>query len=101
MPLYKLLMTWNIIPGQEQAYVEFNNDEFVPRLLKLGLQPMDSWFTIFGEVPQISVGWVSDDADLLRQLLDSEDWVKLQDQLDEYVTEFVAKVVPVTGYFQE
>ena len=62
MRFSKLLMTWNIIRGQEQAYVAFHAKEFVPGLMAFGLHPVDSWFTMYGEGPQVVVG-----CDRLRQ----------------------------------
>lgn len=100
MQLTKLLMTWDILPGQEQAYIDFNAKEFVPRLMKLGLRPTDSWFTLFGDAPQVSVGWVSDDAEVIRRAIRSEEWTELREELDRFVTNFRYKIVPYTGLFQ-
>jgi hypothetical protein len=100
MELMKLLMTWDIIPGKEQAYIEFNAREFVPRLMKLGLRPMDSWFTLYGDAPQVTVGWVSEDVDVIHRALRSEEWRDLQRELLSFVTDFRYKVVPFTGLFQ-
>jgi len=100
MQLVKLLMTWDIIPGQEQAYIEFNAKEFVPRLMKLGLRPMDSWYTLYGDAPQVTVGWVTDDVDTIRRAVDSAEWDELQTELRNFVANFRFKVVPFTGLFQ-
>ena len=97
----KLLMTWDIVPGKEQAYFEFNSKEFVPRLMQLGLRPTDSWFTLFGDAPQVNVGWVSDDSELVKRAVRSEEWGQLQEQLDDLVRNFEFKVVPATAPFQE
>ena len=35
----KLLMSWDILPGQEQTYFEFAMQTFAPALIKLGWQP--------------------------------------------------------------
>jgi hypothetical protein len=99
--LVKLLMTWDIVPGQEQAYFEFNAKEFVPRLMQLGLRPTDSWFTLFGDAPQVNVGWVSEDTDVVHRAVKSSEWDELQDKLDGLVKNFVFKVVPATAPFQE
>lgn len=98
--LTKLIMTWDIIPGQEQAYIEFNQREFVPRLLQLGLQPMDSWYTVYGDVPQIMAGWVHEDAEQIRAAVRSEEWQALCAELRDFVTRFGYKITPVTGLFQ-
>jgi hypothetical protein len=100
MQLMKLLMTWDIIPGQEQAYIDFNAKEFVPRLMKLGLRPVDSWFTLYGDAPQVTVGWVTDDVEVIRRAVDSDDWRELEEELTSFVTNFRYKIVPFTGLFQ-
>ena len=100
MQLMKLLMTWNIIPGQEPAYIEFNAKEFVPRLMKMGLQPMDSRYTIYGDVPQVTVGWVTEDADVILRAVRSEDWKALRRDLARFVTDFRYKITPANAMFQ-
>lgn len=100
MQLKKLLMTWNIIPGREQAYIEFNAKVFVPKMMEFGLHPMDSWFTQFGDAPQVTVGWVADDTAVIRRAIDSDDWRSLVTELDRFVSDFTYKIVPVTGRFQ-
>ena len=100
MQLMKLLMTWDIVPGQEQAYVDFNAKVFVPQLMKFGLRPVDSWFTLYGEAPQVTVGWVTDDVDVIRRAVASEAWTELLGELKGYVTHFRYKIVPFSGLFQ-
>jgi hypothetical protein len=96
----KLLMTWDLRPGQDQAYLEFNAKEFVPRLMKLGLQPMDSWYTLYGKAPRFTAGWVGEDAASIRRLVSSPEWAELERELDRYVLNFQYRIVPVTGPFQ-
>jgi hypothetical protein len=100
MQLTKLLMTWDIIPGQEQAYVDFNAKVFVPQLMRFGLRPVDSWFTLYGDAPQVTVGWVTDDADVIRRAVASQEWRELMEALSQLVTNFRYKIVPFTARFQ-
>jgi hypothetical protein len=100
MQLMKLLMTWDIIPGQEQAYVDFNAKVFVPQLMKFGLRPVDSWFTLYGNAPQVTVGWVADDVAVIQKALNGEAWAELLVELRKYVAHFRYKIVPFTGLFQ-
>lgn len=101
MQRVKLLMTWDISPGREQAYFEFNAKEFVPRLMRMGLKPTDSWFTLFGDAPQVSVGWVSEDRLLVHSAVKSEEWERLQSELTGLIDNFTYKVVPAGAHFQE
>jgi len=96
----KLLMSWDILPGQEQTYFEFAMQTFAPELIKLGWQPTEAWYTLYGEGPQMLTGGITDSADEMRKILESNEWEDLQQQLLEYVTNFDYKVVPATGRFQ-
>ena len=96
----KLLMTWDIRPGQEQTYFEFAMQTFAPALMKMGWQPTEAWYTLYGNGPQIMTAGITDNVDKMREILDSAEWEDLKNQLLEYVTNFDYKVVPATGRFQ-
>jgi hypothetical protein len=93
-------MTWDILPGKEQTYFEFAMKTFAPELIKLGWQPTEAWYTLYGEGPQIMTSGVTDSVEEMREILDSHEWAELQTKLLEYVTDFQYKVVPATGRFQ-
>ena len=96
----KLLMNWDIRPGQEQTYFEFAMQTFAPALMKMGWQPTEAWYTLYGDGPQIMTAGITESAEDMREILDSEEWEELKDQLLEYVTNFRYKVIPATGRFQ-
>ena len=96
----KLLMRWNIQAGKEADYFEFVLKEFAPAINKMGLQLTESWYTVYGEGPQILTGAVTESQDEMDSALESEPWDKLIDKLKEYVNNFGYKVVPMTGRFQ-
>jgi hypothetical protein len=98
--MMKLLMSWDIKSGVESVYFEFVVNEFAPALLKLGLQPTEAWYTVYGSDPQILTGAVTEDLEKMADILDSDEWRTLQTQLLAYVTNFQYKVVHDTGRFQ-
>lgn len=98
--MVKLLMNWDIKPGLEAAYFDFIINEFMPSLLRLGIQPTEAWYTVYGSDPQILTGGVAKDLDTLTSILDSEEWHELQSELLIYITNFEYKIVPDTGRFQ-
>ena len=98
--MVKLLMRWNIRPGKEADYFEYVLKEFAPGINKLGLQLTESWYTVFGEGPQILTGAAIDSQDEMDTALGNESWGKMVEKLKEYVTDFGYKVVPATGRFQ-
>jgi hypothetical protein len=96
----KLLMSWDILQGREQEYFEFVVREWLPGLQRLGLEPTDAWFTMYGDQPQIIAGAISPSKQALEQILQSDDWLKLSEQLMTYVTDFSFKMVPARKGFQ-
>ena len=98
--MIKLLMSWDIKMGREQPYFEFIVREFAPGLMRLGIQPTEAWYTIYGKGPQILTGGVTDDLDTMQQILNSQDWQRLHSKLLVYVTNYQQKVVEASGRFQ-
>lgn len=96
----KLLMTWDIIPGREQDYFEFVVREFIPGMQRLGLEPSDAWFTMYGQQPQIMTGAQTSSLSALERILASQEWQSLVRQLSDYVEDYKFKIVPARGGFQ-
>lgn len=98
--MVKLLMTWDIRPGKESEYFEFVVQEFAPKLVRLGIQPTEAWYTVYGSAPQILTGGVTENRAALDTILEGDEWKELQNKLLSYVTNFNYKIVPHTGNFQ-
>lgn len=96
----KLIMTWDILPGREQDYFEFVVRDFIPGLQKLGMEPSDAWYTVFGDQPQIMTTAQMSSLGMLQSTLDSSDWQNLTQSMLDYVENFQYKVVPWRGGFQ-
>lgn len=99
-PMIKLLMTWDIRPGKESEYFEFVVQEFAPKLVSLGIQPTEAWYTVWGNAPQILTGGITEDRATLNNILDGTEWKQLLEKLQTYVLNFEYKIVPHTGHFQ-
>lgn len=98
--MMKLLMSWDIKSGREQPYFEFVVREFAPGLMRLGLQPTEAWYTIFGKGPQILTGGVTDDIGGMERFLNNEEWHTLRDKLLTFVNNYKQKVIQASGRFQ-
>ena len=98
--MIKLLLTWDIKPGQDQEYFEFMVREFAPRITRLGLTPTEAWFAVYGDCPQIMMEGITDDLNTMRKLLASEDWSELYGKLLNYVDNYEQKVVRGSPGFQ-
>jgi len=96
----KLIMTWDIIQGREQEYFEFVIREFLPGIQRLGLEPSDAWFTMYGEHPQILIGAISSDLEEANHALASDRWDDLSQRLLDFVENFDLRVVKARRGFQ-
>lgn len=96
----KLLLSYNIRPGNSQAYYEFVLGRYVPIMQALGFEMSEAWHTAYGDYPNRLVGFVSRDRELMMELFHNETWLELNEQLMEHVTDFSYKVVPYALGFQ-
>ncbi len=97
--MVKLVLSWDIKPGREGEYFDFVMREFAPALMKMGVQIVEAWYTIFGNGPQIITGGLVEDLETARKLLESREYKELKERLSEFVTNFQQKIVPATGRF--
>lgn len=96
----KLIMTWDITPEHEQEYFEFVIREYIPGIQHLGCDLSDAWATVYGKHPQITVDAVVASEKKARQLLQSEDWIKLSNKLQDFIQNYSLKVVYAKSGFQ-
>ncbi|MCB0081648.1 MAG: hypothetical protein KDE54_18070 [Caldilineaceae bacterium] len=98
--MVKLLMQWDIKIGREQDFSEFMVREFAPRLMKLGIEPTEILYTMYGEGPQMYASVVVDSRERLLEVMQNESWKRLQSKLQAYVINYTQKIVADSGRFQ-
>ncbi|MBN1666829.1 MAG: hypothetical protein JW862_07060 [Anaerolineales bacterium] len=96
----KLLLTWDIIPGREQDYFEFVVQEFIPQVQRMGLEPTDAWFTVYGDQPQILAAVRARNYNNLQHVLASQEWGGLTNRLLDYVENLNVRTVLERPGFQ-
>ena len=96
----KVIMTWDIAPEREQEYFEFVVRDFIPGVQRLGFELSDAWATVYGERPQILVGAVLPTLAKARQIMRSNEWKSLHNQLQDFVQNYTEKIVDAHGGFQ-
>ena len=96
----KLLMTWDILPNQEQEYFEFVISEFMPEIKDLGIRPVELWYTVYGEQPQIMIAAKIQSQAALNVAMATKEWQRLLDNLLKFVDNFSYKVIPARTGFQ-
>jgi hypothetical protein len=96
---FKLLLSWDILPGREQEYFEFVVREFIPGIQSMGLEPSDAWLTIYGEQPQILTGVQINNLNSLNAVMASQEWDQMVTKLLDYVDNFqIKKVIAKPGF---
>lgn len=96
----KLIMTWDITPEHEQEYFDFVVREYIPGIQRLGCELTDAWATVYGARPQIMIGAVVANVKKARQLLLSEEWIKVTNRLLDFIQNYSMKVVEAKSGFQ-
>jgi hypothetical protein len=96
----KLIMNWDIRPETESEYFEFLVHEFIPAMNRLGISEIQVWYTTYGKCEQKLATGIAEDIKQMQQALNSEDWEKMVEKLQNYVTNLHLKVVPASRGFQ-
>ncbi len=96
----KLLMRWDIRAEQEAEYSDFVANEFIPRINKLGLVEIQAWYTVYGDCEQILISGVTQTMDQMNYILNTDEWDRLRERLDDLVDDFNLKVIQADAGFQ-
>lgn len=96
----KLLLTWDILPNLEQEYFEFVISDFLPEVKHLSIRPVDAWYTMYGDQPQIMVAAKTQSQASLNVVMASKEWQLLLENLLKFVENFSYKVIPAQTGFQ-
>jgi hypothetical protein len=96
----KLLLSYDIKGGRENAYRRFVVEEFLPKAQELGLVPTDAWHTAYGKYPTRLLGFVADDLATARTAMASDDWKAIIQRLQGYTINLSHRLVRFRGGFQ-
>ncbi len=96
----KLLLTYDPIPDQREAYFRYILGEFVPALEQMGLTMCDAWYTAYGAYPLRLNGFIAQDMSTLEEILASETFKDLETRLQELVSNYARRIVPRSSRFQ-
>ena len=98
--LVKLILSFDIRPGMQQVYYQFMISQFIPAAQGMGLQMSDAWHTVHGDYPSRVNYFVGLRLDAMREVLDSLEWAELEKRLQEYVTNYSWRMIPLRDGFQ-
>ena len=96
----KLLLSYEVNPEFLQEYHQFVMANYIPTMQALGLQMSEAWHTAYGDIPNRLIGFVTENREDMLDLLHNETWLKMNEQLEQYVSDFSYKIIPYRGGFQ-
>ena len=97
---YKLLLSYDVSPEHMQEYYRFVLGRYVPVMQAMGLEMSDAWHTAYGNFPNRLIGFVAREKKTLEEILDNESWAALNEELQQFVSDFNYKVIPYREGFQ-
>ncbi len=100
VPQVKLLISYDIRPGEQDTFYQFVVSEFVPTAQEMGLYMVEAWHTAYGDYPLRLNGFVAENLETLQEVLDSDTWKDLEARLLQYVTGYSRKIVRYREGFQ-
>ncbi|MGD8633076.1 MAG: hypothetical protein PVF85_05850 [Anaerolineales bacterium] len=96
----KLLLTYDPVPERREAYFQYVLGEFVPALEQMGLSLCEAWHTAYGSYPLRLSGFITIDETDIEEILASEDFIELEERLQEFVVNYNRRVVHYSNSFQ-
>ena len=96
----KLLLSFDPLPGKREAYFQYVLGEFIPTLQHLGLQMCEAWHTAYGAYPLRLTGFLAPDRDTLAEIISSENFRDMELKLQEFVSNYQRRIVPMKKRFQ-
>lgn len=100
VPRYKIIVSYDVLPSNQENYFRFAMNEFIPILQEMGLYMTESWHTAYGDYPLRMAVFVSEDLESIEQLLRSERWQELESRFLTYVNNYSIHVVAYRQGFQ-
>ena len=97
---YKLILTYDYLPGREMAYRRFMINQWLPAMQALGLEPLELFHTMWGEYPVRQVVMYAASARSLHNALNSGEWDFWWRRLHRFVDNLDYCIVPARDWFQ-
>ncbi len=91
--MFKVLISYDMQEGKEQACQEYLVNKLAPGLARLGFRVSDVWYTVWGNSPQITSGGEVEDLEQVRTIFLSPDWRSLAEGMAELTRNFQVRVV--------
>lgn len=99
-PPYKVLMTYDILPAQQEAYYRYVLGDFVPRLRNMGLPMVAAWHIAYGRYPERLLEFSCSSLHQARALFRDPAYQRMEERLKSYTQNFSRRLVIYREGFQ-
>jgi hypothetical protein len=96
----KLLLSYDVQPGQMEEYFRFFVGRYIPLMQTLGLEVSEAWQTAYGKAPNRLIAFIAPSQERVLGVIQDEAWNELNDELENFVFNFEYKVIPLKQGFQ-
>ncbi len=96
----KMLLTFDINPARQEAYLRFVLGEFIPRMQKMGFEQAGAWHTAYGNYPGRLLVFVAESAEEMQQAAANEEFARMEERIKSFVTHYERRIVPFEERFQ-
>lgn len=104
IPRYKLMLFYDLVGHETDAYYQFIMTEMIPALHENGLFIFRAFHTIpgpeSGDHQMRQVEFVAQDLETVRDVLNSDMWAKFEERLRQHATNYSRKIVHFRQGFQ-
>lgn len=91
--MYKVMISYNMLPGKEQECQDSLANKIAPGLARLGFRFSDVWYTLYGNSPQILGGGTVKDVEEAQRIFQSDTWLDMKRQFEEITSDLQVKLV--------
>ncbi|MBN1202010.1 MAG: hypothetical protein JXJ20_09160 [Anaerolineae bacterium] len=100
IPRYKLMLFYDLTPGDMETYYNFIMNEMVPAAHEMGLYMVQVYHTLWGDCPLRQAEFVAEDLTTIQTALHSDEWQVLEDKLLQHTANYSRKIVRFRPGFQ-
>lgn len=99
-PTCKVLLSYDIRPDVVDRYYQYVLKEFIPELETMGIYMFRVWHVAYGDYPVRQLEFIAEDVEDVHDVLLSDRWNTLENQLKTYTLRYGRKLVRFRPGFQ-
>jgi hypothetical protein len=100
IPRYKMIITYDMLPGSSEPYYQFVLGEMIPAMQEMKIYMTEAWHTAYGDYPLRMATFVAEDYATIEDMLTSARWQELEDRMQSFVQNYSHRIVAYRRGFQ-